>query len=103
MALHYATCYCIVVYGIARCYMLLVLYNIVLYSMVLHGIAWYCHTSYLLRTLHRGQCPWRIFCNMCRNFDVKKFEMYRVKDNMIHTVLPWYGWYLCCFVAKYVQ
>ena len=97
MVLQGVTCYC------------MVLHDNVLYSMVLHGIAWYCHTSYLLRTLHRGQCPWRIFCNMCRNsisgenFDVKKFEMYRVKDNMIHTVLPWYGWYLCCFVAKSVQ
>ena len=22
---------------------------------------------------------------------------------MIHTVLPWHGWYLCCFLAKSVQ
>ena len=35
--------------------------------------------------------------------DVKKFEMYKVKDNVIHTVLPWHGWYLCCFVVKSVQ
>ena len=35
--------------------------------------------------------------------DVKKCEMYRVKDNMIHTVLPLHGLYLCCFVAKSVQ
>ena len=46
---------------------------------------------------------------MWRNFvcgeilDVKKFEMYRVKDDIIHTVLPYHGWYLCCFVAKSVQ
>ena len=37
---------------------------------------------------------------MWRNLDVKKFEMYRVEDNMIHTVLPWHGWCLCSFVAK---
>ena len=35
--------------------------------------------------------------------DVKKFEMHGVKDNMIHTVLLWHGWYLCCFIAKSVQ
>ena len=46
---------------------------------------------------------------MWRNFicgeilDVKKFGMFRVKDNKNHTVLPWHGWYLCCFVAKSVQ
>ena len=34
---------------------------------------------------------------------MKKFEMYRAKYNMIHTVLPWQGWILCCFVAKSVQ
>ena len=46
---------------------------------------------------------------MWRNFihgkflDGKKFEEQRVEDNMIHIVLPWHGWYLCCFVAKSVQ
>ena len=46
---------------------------------------------------------------MWRNFicgeilEVKKFGMNRVKDNIIHTVLPWHGWCLCCFVAKSVQ
>ena len=35
--------------------------------------------------------------------DVKKIEMHRVKDNMIQTVLPWHGWYLCSFVAKSLQ
>ena len=35
--------------------------------------------------------------------DVKKCEMYRVKDDMVHTILPWHGWYLCCFVAKSIQ
>ena len=34
---------------------------------------------------------------------VKKFEMCRVRDNMIHTILLWHGWYLCCFVSKSVQ
>ena len=45
---------------------------------------------------------WRNF--VCREIlDVKKFEMYRVQYGIIHTVLPWHGWYLCCFVAKSVQ
>ena len=35
-----------------------------------------------------------------KTLDVRKFQMYRVKDNEIHTVFPWHGWYLCCFVAK---
>ena len=49
------------------------------------------------------------FCVMWRNFRcgeilvVKKFEMCRVRDNMIHTILLWHGWYLCCFVSKSVQ
>ena len=33
--------------------------------------------------------------------DVKKFDMYREKDNKIYIVLPWHSWYLCCFVAKF--
>ena len=39
---------------------------------------------------------------MWRNFGLMKFDMFRVKDNdnIIHTVLPWHGWYLCCFIAK---
>ena len=42
---------------------------------------------------------------MWRNFGLMKFDMFRVKDNdnIIHTVLPWHGWYLCCFIAKSVQ
>ena len=46
---------------------------------------------------------------MWRNFicgeilDVKKFGMFRVKDNITHTVLPRHGLYLCCFVAKSVH
>ena len=45
---------------------------------------------------------------MWRNFGceeilfVKKFEVCKVRDNMIHTILLWHGWYLCCFVAKSV-
>ena len=27
--------------------------------------------------------------------DVEEFEIYRIKDNIIHTVLPSHGWYLC--------
>ena len=51
---------------------------------------------------------WR-FCLMWRHsicgifLDVKKFDMYREKDNKIQVVLPWNSWYLCCFVAKSLQ
>ena len=45
-----------------------------------------------------------IIYNICGEIlDIKKCEMYGVKDNVIHTVLPWHGWYLCCFffLGKY--
>ena len=39
---------------------------------------------------------------MWRTF-IYKFDMYRIKDNIIHPVLSWHGWYLCWYVAKTLQ
>ena len=52
--------------------------------------------QYLSQTLRTISVE-KILCQL------EKFEMYRVIDDTIHTVLPWHGWYLCCFVAKSVQ
>ena len=52
--------------------------------------------QYLSQTLRTISVE-KILCQL------EKFEMYRVIDDTIHTVLPWHGWYLCCcfFLGKY--